>query len=249
MVALISPRRLSLRKVPWGGQITPSIFPVEGQSVGNCPRGQITPDFFVPRWGKSLRKYSGGGGGANHPTDLPQSGVQPWENPGGGQITPYIYPKAGLETKESPWGGGRTPQIFTPSRGKASGTASGGGGGAHHPQPSSFPPAPQVNNFVIFEGFFSNRPVPPRRPPPKRPEEEIKPYSLSERDFLREEAEPPWPFNLTPGRAGGSPVRGSLRPFLARRETTDGQTEPPTTDRRTDAPQQRRASSLGRTGR
>ncbi|XP_074423880.1 alpha-tubulin N-acetyltransferase 1 isoform X4 [Larus michahellis] len=102
---------------------------------------------------------------------------------------------------------------------------------------------------AIPQGFFSNRPVPPRRPPPKRPEEEIKPYSLSERDFLREEAEPPWPFNLTPGRAGGSPVRGSLRPFLVRRETTDGQTEPPTTDRRTDAPQQRRASSLGRTGR
>ncbi|XP_040399060.1 alpha-tubulin N-acetyltransferase 1 isoform X2 [Cygnus olor] len=54
-------------------------------------------------------------------------------------------------------------------------------------------PIPQVNNFVIFEGFFSNRPV------------------------LREEAEPPWPFNLTAGRAGGSPVRGSLRPFLAER--------------------------------
>ncbi|XP_040399062.1 alpha-tubulin N-acetyltransferase 1 isoform X4 [Cygnus olor] len=51
----------------------------------------------------------------------------------------------------------------------------------------------KVNNFVIFEGFFSNRPV------------------------LREEAEPPWPFNLTAGRAGGSPVRGSLRPFLAER--------------------------------
>ncbi|XP_064330110.1 alpha-tubulin N-acetyltransferase 1 isoform X1 [Phalacrocorax carbo] len=109
---------------------------------------------------------------------------------------------------------------------------------------------PQVNNFVIFEGFFSNRPAaPPRRPPPKRPEEEIKPYSLSERDFLREEAEPPWPFNLTSGRAGGSPVRGSLRPFLLRRETPDGQTEPRPPDGRTDAPQHRRASSLGRAGR
>ncbi|XP_010182255.1 PREDICTED: alpha-tubulin N-acetyltransferase 1, partial [Mesitornis unicolor] len=64
---------------------------------------------------------------------------------------------------------------------------------------------PQVNNFVIFEGFFSTRPVPPRRLPPKRPEEEIKPYSLSEHDFLREEVEPPWPFNLNPGRPGGSP--------------------------------------------
>ncbi|XP_061300481.1 alpha-tubulin N-acetyltransferase 1 [Pezoporus flaviventris] len=100
---------------------------------------------------------------------------------------------------------------------------------------------PQVNNFVIFEGFFSNRPAPPaRRPPPKRPEEQIKPYSLSERDFLREEAEPPWPFNLSPGRTGGSPVRGSLRPFLLRRDL-DGGSDP--------APPPRRSSSLGRVGR
>ncbi|XP_053907949.1 alpha-tubulin N-acetyltransferase 1 isoform X1 [Cuculus canorus] len=97
---------------------------------------------------------------------------------------------------------------------------------------------PQVNNFVIFEGFFSNRPAPTRRPPAKRQEEEIKPYSLSDREFLREEPEPPWPFNLTPGRAGGSPVRGSLRPFLLRREPPDGRTEG-----RTDAPPQRRARS------
>lgn len=80
-----------------------------------------------------------------------------------------------------------------------------GGGGRKSPQKHS--PPPQVNNFVIFEGFFSNRPgefwgvprlgvrgggsgdpksappaAPPRRPPPKRPEEQIKPYSLSERD-------------------------------------------------------------------
>ncbi|XP_030366658.1 alpha-tubulin N-acetyltransferase 1 isoform X2 [Strigops habroptila] len=100
---------------------------------------------------------------------------------------------------------------------------------------------PQVNNFVIFEGFFSNRPAPPpRRPPPKRPEEQIKPYSLSERDFLREEAEPPWPFNLSPGRAGGSPLRGSLRPFLLRR---DGGGHPDS------AAPPRRSSSLGRVGR
>ncbi|XP_067169996.1 LOW QUALITY PROTEIN: alpha-tubulin N-acetyltransferase 1 [Apteryx mantelli] len=76
---------------------------------------------------------------------------------------------------------------------------------------------PQVNNFVIFEGFFSNRPAPAAAPPPKRPEDAVKPYSLSERDFLREELEPPWPFNLAPGRTG-SPVRGSLRPFLAEQE-------------------------------
>ncbi|XP_053823925.1 alpha-tubulin N-acetyltransferase 1 isoform X2 [Vidua chalybeata] len=98
-------------------------------------------------------------------------------------------------------------------------------------------PIPQVNNFVIFEGFFSTRTAPARRPFPRpRPEEPIKPYSLSERDFLREEPEPPWPFNL----ARGSPVRGSLRPFLLRRESPPGTApEPPP----------RRASSLGRVGR
>ncbi|XP_059693359.1 alpha-tubulin N-acetyltransferase 1 isoform X4 [Haemorhous mexicanus] len=100
---------------------------------------------------------------------------------------------------------------------------------------------PQVNNFVIFEGFFSTRTAPARRPFPRpRPEEPIKPYSLSERDFLREEPEPPWPFNL----ARGSPVRGSLRPFLLRRETPPG--TPPGTP---PEPPPRRASSLGRVGR
>ncbi|XP_059693357.1 alpha-tubulin N-acetyltransferase 1 isoform X3 [Haemorhous mexicanus] len=99
----------------------------------------------------------------------------------------------------------------------------------------------QVNNFVIFEGFFSTRTAPARRPFPRpRPEEPIKPYSLSERDFLREEPEPPWPFNL----ARGSPVRGSLRPFLLRRETPPG--TPPGTP---PEPPPRRASSLGRVGR
>ncbi|KAM4878302.1 alpha-tubulin N-acetyltransferase 1-like [Sylvia borin] len=96
-----------------------------------------------------------------------------------------------------------------------------------------------VNNFVIFEGFFSTRTAPARRPFPRpRPEEPIKPYSLTERDFLREEAEPPWPFNLS----RGSPVRGSLRPFLLRRETPPG--TPPGPE-----PPPRRASSLGRVGR
>ncbi|XP_072777200.1 alpha-tubulin N-acetyltransferase 1 [Taeniopygia guttata] len=98
-------------------------------------------------------------------------------------------------------------------------------------------PIPQVNNFVIFEGFFSTRTAPARRPFPRpRPEEPIKPYSLSERDFLREELEPPWPFNLS----RGSPVRGSLRPFLPRRDPT-APTAP--------EPPPRRASSLGRVGR
>ncbi|XP_037982344.1 alpha-tubulin N-acetyltransferase 1 isoform X3 [Motacilla alba alba] len=100
---------------------------------------------------------------------------------------------------------------------------------------------PQVNNFVIFDGFFSTRTAPARRALPRpRPEEPIKPYSLSERDFLREEAEPPWPFNLS----RGSPVRGSLRPFLLRRESPAG--TPPGT---APEPPPRRASSLGRVGR
>ncbi|XP_062454605.1 alpha-tubulin N-acetyltransferase 1 [Rhea pennata] len=83
---------------------------------------------------------------------------------------------------------------------------------------------PQVNNFVIFEGFFANWQAPARRPPPKRPEEPVKPYSLPERRFLAEELEPPWPFNVAPGRAG-SPVRGSLRPFL--RPSRSAEPEPP----------------------
>ncbi|XP_051631753.1 alpha-tubulin N-acetyltransferase 1 isoform X3 [Manacus candei] len=94
-------------------------------------------------------------------------------------------------------------------------------------------PIPQANNFVIFEGFFSNRTAPiARRPLPRRPQEEpIKPYSSSDRDFLREEAEPPWPFNLSlaprGGVPGGSPVRGSLRPFLLRRDPPEARPEPP----------------------
>ncbi|NWV55799.1 ATAT acetyltransferase, partial [Daphoenositta chrysoptera] len=81
---------------------------------------------------------------------------------------------------------------------------------------------PQVNNFVIFEGFFSTRTG-----------ESGTGLSLFSRDkflldhrdsFLREEPEPPWPFNLS----RGSPVRGSLRPFLLRRETPAGTpAEPP----------------------
>uniref|UniRef100_A0A8C8RIV5 Alpha tubulin acetyltransferase 1 n=1 Tax=Pelusios castaneus TaxID=367368 RepID=A0A8C8RIV5_9SAUR len=52
---------------------------------------------------------------------------------------------------------------------------------------------PQVNNFVIFEGFFANQHAgdaplpltPARKLAPKRPEEEIKPYSLSDRELGR----------------------------------------------------------------
>uniref|UniRef100_H3A0C8 Alpha-tubulin N-acetyltransferase 1 n=1 Tax=Latimeria chalumnae TaxID=7897 RepID=H3A0C8_LATCH len=77
---------------------------------------------------------------------------------------------------------------------------------------------PQVNNFVVFEGFFRDRTVlRGRKLPPKRPEEDIKPYSLTERDGLKEEeAEPPWPFNqsyslMRSNSLGSSPVHTSGR--------------------------------------
>ncbi|XP_022538837.2 alpha-tubulin N-acetyltransferase 1 isoform X3 [Astyanax mexicanus] len=55
---------------------------------------------------------------------------------------------------------------------------------------------PQVNNFVVFDGFFRNRSAAPfRKAPPKKPEGEIKPYSLMEREVVREEQKVmPWPF-------------------------------------------------------
>ncbi|XP_074872421.1 alpha-tubulin N-acetyltransferase 1 isoform X2 [Carettochelys insculpta] len=82
---------------------------------------------------------------------------------------------------------------------------------------------PQVNNFVIFEGFFADQHAPVRKLPAKRPEEEIKPYSLTDREFLKEEVEPPWPFNqsrsLTRSSSlGNSPVRTCLKPFLNEQE-------------------------------
>ncbi|XP_067386200.1 alpha-tubulin N-acetyltransferase 1 isoform X3 [Emydura macquarii macquarii] len=82
---------------------------------------------------------------------------------------------------------------------------------------------PQVNNFVIFEGFFANQHAPVRKLLPKRAEEEIKPYSLTDREFLKEEVEPPWPFNqsrsLTRSSSlGNSPVRSCLKPFLNEQE-------------------------------
>ncbi|XP_059558140.1 alpha-tubulin N-acetyltransferase 1 isoform X1 [Myotis daubentonii] len=111
---------------------------------------------------------------------------------------------------------------------------------------------PQVNNFVIFEGFFAHQhrppapplratgharaaadPVPPapaRKLPPKRAEGDIKPYSSSDREFLKVAVEPPWPLNRAPRRAtppahpprssslGNSPERGPLRPFVPEQE-------------------------------
>ncbi|XP_003272089.1 alpha-tubulin N-acetyltransferase 1 isoform X5 [Nomascus leucogenys] len=113
---------------------------------------------------------------------------------------------------------------------------------------------PQVNNFVIFEGFFAHQHRPPapslratrhsraaavdptpaapaRKLPPKRAEGDIKPYSSSDREFLKVAVEPPWPLNRAPRRAtppahppprssslGNSPERGPLRPFVPEQE-------------------------------
>ncbi|XP_047414193.1 alpha-tubulin N-acetyltransferase 1 isoform X3 [Sciurus carolinensis] len=112
----------------------------------------------------------------------------------------------------------------------------------------------QVNNFVIFEGFFAHQHRPPapspratrhsraaaadptpaapaRKLPPKRAEGDIKPYSSSDREFLKVAVEPPWPLNRAPRRAtppahppprssslGNSPERGPLRPFVPEQE-------------------------------
>ncbi|XP_074092876.1 alpha-tubulin N-acetyltransferase 1 isoform X2 [Macrotis lagotis] len=90
---------------------------------------------------------------------------------------------------------------------------------------------PQVNNFVIFEGFFAHQHPPARKLPLKKAEGEIKPYSSSDREFLKVAVEPPWPLNRAPRRAtpparppprssslGNSPDRGPLRPFLPEQE-------------------------------
>ncbi|XP_025072812.1 alpha-tubulin N-acetyltransferase 1 isoform X4 [Alligator sinensis] len=63
----------------------------------------------------------------------------------------------------------------------------------------------QVNNFVIFEGFFANQHAPVRKLLPKRPEEEIKPYSLTDRECAH---------HLLNGEPGG--------PAAQRRRTSGG---------------------------
>ncbi|OCT67932.1 hypothetical protein XELAEV_18039230mg [Xenopus laevis] len=77
---------------------------------------------------------------------------------------------------------------------------------------------PQVNNFVVFEGFFRDWKASVKKTPAKRTEGEIKPYSLTERDFLKHEEGLPWPFSqsqLNLNRAsslGSSPTRACSRP-------------------------------------
>ncbi|XP_045656521.1 alpha-tubulin N-acetyltransferase 1 isoform X6 [Ursus americanus] len=73
--------------------------------------------------------------------------------------------------------------------------------------------------------------APARKLPPKRAEGDIKPYSSSDREFLKVAVEPPWPLNRAPRRAtppvhppprssslGNSPERGPLRPFVPEQE-------------------------------
>ncbi|XP_064838963.1 alpha-tubulin N-acetyltransferase 1-like [Oncorhynchus masou masou] len=54
---------------------------------------------------------------------------------------------------------------------------------------------PQVNNFVVFDGFFTNRSAAQlRKDPPQKLDGEIKPYSLTQRGAVREEQRAlPWP--------------------------------------------------------
>ncbi|KAK7124830.1 hypothetical protein R3I94_019026 [Phoxinus phoxinus] len=93
---------------------------------------------------------------------------------------------------------------------------------------------PQVNNFVVFDGFFQSRSaVQLRKVPLKKPEGEIKPYSLMEREVVREEQRArPWPFVRPAGpphsppllpsspqsrslSVGSSPSRAPHRPVVA----------------------------------
>lgn len=55
---------------------------------------------------------------------------------------------------------------------------------------------PQVNNFVVFEGFFLDKSAAQlRKIPQRKADGEIKPYSLMEREVVRQEQRvPPWPF-------------------------------------------------------
>ncbi|CAL8297166.1 unnamed protein product [Lota lota] len=64
---------------------------------------------------------------------------------------------------------------------------------------------PQVNNFVVYDGFFLNKSVgQSRKGLPKKAEGEIKPYSLMEREALRgEQRVTQWPF--PPQVSGSSP--------------------------------------------
>ncbi|XP_035039250.1 alpha-tubulin N-acetyltransferase 1 isoform X2 [Hippoglossus stenolepis] len=72
----------------------------------------------------------------------------------------------------------------------------------------------QVNNFVVFEGFFLNKTVAQlRKVPLKKPDGEIKPYSVMEREVVNQEQRAlPWPFPLphSPQRSVSSQSSNSL---------------------------------------
>ncbi|XP_054462517.1 alpha-tubulin N-acetyltransferase 1 isoform X4 [Anoplopoma fimbria] len=76
------------------------------------------------------------------------------------------------------------------------------------------PSVPQGNNFVVFEGFFLNRSAAKlRKVPLKKPDGEIKPYSLMEREVvLQEQRARPWPFvpPHSPQRSASSQCSHSL---------------------------------------
>ncbi|XP_018550998.1 alpha-tubulin N-acetyltransferase 1 isoform X2 [Lates calcarifer] len=72
---------------------------------------------------------------------------------------------------------------------------------------------PQVNNFVVFEGFFLNRAAAQlRKVPLKKPDGEIKPYSSMEREVRQEQRALPWPFAPphSPQRSASSQCSHSL---------------------------------------
>uniref|UniRef100_A0AAV2K2J1 Alpha-tubulin N-acetyltransferase 1 n=1 Tax=Knipowitschia caucasica TaxID=637954 RepID=A0AAV2K2J1_KNICA len=72
---------------------------------------------------------------------------------------------------------------------------------------------PQVNNFVVFEGFFFDKSAGQlRKTPLRKADGEIKPYSLMEREVVRQEQRvPPWPFGppQSPQRWVSSPYSQS----------------------------------------
>ncbi|XP_055012991.1 alpha-tubulin N-acetyltransferase 1 isoform X2 [Boleophthalmus pectinirostris] len=85
---------------------------------------------------------------------------------------------------------------------------------------------PQVNNFVVFEGFFFNKSAGQlRKTPQRKPDGEIKPYSLMEREVVRQEQRvPPWPFAppQSPQRWVSSPYSPSSSPSRAPRGGAPG---------------------------
>ncbi|XP_045434278.1 alpha-tubulin N-acetyltransferase 1 isoform X2 [Pipistrellus kuhlii] len=93
------------------------------------------------------------------------------------------------------------------------------------------PPAPSLRAIRHSRAAGDPAPAAPaRKLPPKRTEGDIKPYSSSDREFLKVAVEPPWPLNRAPRRAtppahpprssslGNSPERGPLRPFVPEQE-------------------------------